>query len=73
MKLRRADCGHWIGVDIPSLGIAESSHGEQPVYLCIECFERAKNTVVVEEKAPVETKAIESPAKRGPGRPRKNP
>lgn len=37
MKLRRADCGHWILADTPPTGTEDRGSSEYPVWLCAEC------------------------------------
>lgn len=43
IEVRRADCGHWISSDIEPVAITGGAgHSPQPVFLCDECFERAR-------------------------------
>ncbi len=44
MKLRKADCGHWVNFDLPQAGTQDVGPHVWPIYLCAECRRRALAT-----------------------------
>lgn len=61
LRLRKADCGHWIPVDVDPAGVtADSGHSEQPIYLCGDCLDIARHLLAPKVEAKVvETRGVE--------------
>lgn len=57
-------CGNWISADADAVAMRPSDLGARLVHLCPDCTRKLN-------LPRIETKVIEAPVKRGPGRPRK--